>query len=41
MNAPSLKTRLYWCPSCNLPLLGQRCGCGSAIPDSLSDGLNT
>lgn len=29
VNAPPLKNRLFWCRSCNLPLLGQRCGCGN------------
>lgn len=29
MREPALKKSLYWCPSCNLPLVGGRCGCGT------------
>lgn len=30
MNEPPLKTILYWCPACNVPLLGEHCGCGAS-----------
>lgn len=28
MQDPTIKTRLYWCPDCNVPLLGKSCACG-------------
>ncbi|MCQ1539108.1 aminotransferase class V-fold PLP-dependent enzyme [Methanocalculus taiwanensis] len=35
MREPSVKKELFWCDSCNIPLIGRRCGCGRearAIP---------
>ncbi len=35
MREPAVKKELFWCDTCNLPLIGRRCGCGKearAIP---------
>lgn len=35
MREPAVKKELFWCDTCNLPLIGRRCGCGRearAIP---------
>ncbi|MCP1662374.1 MAG: aminotransferase class V-fold PLP-dependent enzyme [Methanocalculus sp. MSAO_Arc1] len=29
MRTPAVKETLYWCDTCNLPLIGRRCGCGA------------
>ncbi len=29
MREPAQKKVLYWCDTCNVPLIGQRCGCGA------------
>ncbi len=28
MREPAIKKELFWCDTCNLPLIGRRCGCG-------------
>jgi len=28
MHEPPVKKILYWCPDCNVPLIGKSCGCG-------------
>ncbi|QYZ77945.1 phosphoadenosine phosphosulfate reductase [Methanofollis formosanus] len=29
MQEPAVKKTLYWCPVCNLPLIGKKCRCGA------------
>ncbi|MBR1367974.1 phosphoadenosine phosphosulfate reductase [Methanocalculus chunghsingensis] len=29
MREPAVKKILFWCDTCNIPLLGRRCGCGA------------
>lgn len=29
MNRTILKKSIFWCPACNVPLLGKKCGCGT------------
>lgn len=29
MREPAVKKDLYWCDTCNVPLIGRRCGCGA------------